>query len=205
MTTPEPTARADGPGGSPYRECPGRIIVAGWMHPLCGRRASAGRPPASPCWCWQRTRSARPWSWRRRRAARVRPSLGPAGTQHGGQFRDRGRASGAYHGGRRGRPRRRRHLAGADPQAGCGAVPGRGGRGCGGQPRRPAAAVTGTRPGCGGGLDSCRWLPSHVQSRGRGHPRRSGQRARGDAGRWTARRTATPGRRFLRRGTLRRC
>ena len=81
-------------------------------------------------------------------------------------------ASGAYHGGRRGRPRRRRHLAGADPQAGCGAVPGRGGRGCGGQPRRPAAAVTGTRPGCGGGLDSCCWLPSHVRSRGRGRPRR---------------------------------
>lgn len=41
----------------------------------------------------------------------------------------------------------------------------------------------GARSGRGGGLDSCRWLPCHVQSRGRGHPRRSGRRPGGDAGR----------------------
>jgi hypothetical protein len=44
----------------------------------------------------------------------------------------------------------------------------------------------------------CAGYPATFQSRGRGHPRQSGRRARGDAGRWPPEnpRMATPGRRF---------
>ena len=112
-----------------------------------------------------------------------------------------------YHGGRRGRPRRRRHLAGADPQRGvalCLAVVAGGAAG-----NLADRLLRSPGPGQGAVVD---WI--HVA----GYPATfnlADAAVRGGAagalvatlaaGRWTARRTATPGRRFLRWGTLRRC
>ena len=193
---------------------PGRIIVAGWMNPLCGRRASAGRPPASPCWCWQRTRSARLGSGR----DGVADAAPPRGSRGGLVSVRLVRNTGASFGIGAGHPVLITVVAAAVLAAAVIWLV---------RTRRPGVALclAVVAGGAAGNLAD-RLLRSPGPGRGAvvdwihvaGYPATfnladvairagavSALVATLAAGRWTARRTATPGRRFLRRGTLRRC